>query len=155
MGKIVVETVIAAPVERVFDLARDVDVHTETASFSDEKLVSPGRLQGLLELGDLVAFEGRHFGIRQTFVAKIIEMSPPRRFVDEMVKGAFSWLRHEHEFHIHAEGTLMRDVVVWRSPLGLLGWIADALVVEKHMRWFVATKHNNLKARAEARTAAG
>ena len=149
MGKIVVETVIAAPVERVFDLARDVDVHTETASFSGEQLVTPGRLQGLLELGDLVAFEGRHFGIRQTFVAKIIEMSPPRRFVDEMVKGAFSWLRHDHEFHIHAEGTLMRDVVEWRAPLGLLGRIADALFLQRHMRWFVTTKQQNLKNVAE------
>jgi ligand-binding SRPBCC domain-containing protein len=149
MGQVVIETVIAAPVERVFDLARDVGIHTETASFSDERLVSPGRLQGLLELGDLVAFEGRHFGIRQTFIAKIIEMSPPRRFVDEMVKGAFTWLKHEHEFHVHAQGTLMRDVITWKAPLGPLGRIADALFVERHMRWFVTTKQGNLKRAAE------
>ena len=150
MGEVVVETVIAAPVESVFELARDVDVHAESASFTDERLVSPGRLTGILELGDLVAFEGRHFGIRQTFIARIVEMSPPRLFVDEMVKGAFSWLRHEHEFHIHAEGTLMRDVVRWRSPLGILGKIADWLFVERHMEWFVRTKQNNLKRISES-----
>ena len=149
MGKVVVETVIAAPVENVFELARDVGAHVESASFSSERLVPPGRLSGLLELGDLVAFEGRHFGVRQTFIAKIIEMSPPRRFVDEMVEGAFSWLRHDHEFHVHAEGTLMRDVVLWRAPLGVLGRVADALFLEKHMRWFVATKQANLKRIAE------
>lgn len=143
--RIVVDTVIAAPVEDVFDLARDVRVHVETASFTGEQLVTPGRLQGLLELGDLVAFEGRHFGIRQTFIAKIVEMAPPRLFVDEMVKGAFTWLRHEHEFHIHAEGTLMRDVLEWRSPLGPIGALADFLFVKRHMEWFVRTKQNNLR----------
>ncbi len=145
MGKIVVETVIPVPVETCFDLARDVGVHTRTASFSGERLVPPGRMSGLLELGDLVAFEGRHFGIRQTFVAKITEMAPPRRFVDEMVRGAFTWLRHDHEFHIHARGTLMRDVVEWRSPLGFLGKLADALFVERHMEWFVRTKQANFR----------
>lgn len=147
MGKIVVETVIELPVEEAFDLARDVGKHVQSAAFTGERLVPPGRTSGLLELGDLVAFEGRHFGIRQTFVARIIEMSPPRRFVDEMVRGAFTWMRHEHEFHIHARGTLMRDVVAWRAPLGIVGKLADALFLERHMRWFVRTKQANLAKR--------
>jgi ligand-binding SRPBCC domain-containing protein len=149
VGKIVVETVIAVPVEVCFDLARDVEAHVESASFSEERLVPPGRLTGLLELGDRVAFEGRHFGVRQTFIAKIVEMSPPHRFVDEMVKGAFRWLRHEHDFHVHARGTLMRDVVEWRAPFGILGRIADALFLERHMQSFVETKQGNLKRIAE------
>ena len=149
MGEILVETIIAAPVERCFDLARDVQVHVLTASFSGERLLPAGRTEGLLELGDLVAFEARHFGVRQSFVAKIIEVSPPHRFVDEMVSGAFQWLRHEHHFHVHAAGTLMRDLVRWRAPLGLLGRAADALFLERHMRWFVTTKQANLKRIAE------
>ena len=149
MGKVVVETLIELPVEAVFDLARDVETHAQSAAFSGERLVEPGRTKGLLELGDLVAFEGRHFGIRQRFVARIVEMSPPRRFVDEMVRGAFRWLRHEHEFHVHARGTLMRDLLQWRSPLGLLGRIADALFVERHVESFVRSKQQNLKRMAE------
>ena len=136
----------------MFDLARDVSAHAESASFTGERLVSPGKLSGVLELGDLVAFEGRHFGIRQTFVAKIVEMAPPRLFVDEMVRGAFQWLRHEHEFHIHANGTLMRDVLNWRAPLGIIGTIADKMFVERHMEWFVRTKQQHLKRIAEERT---
>lgn len=143
--KLVVETVIHAPVERCFDMARDVAAHVESAAFSGEKLVPPGKLEGTLGLGDLVAFEGRHFGLRQRFVARITEVTPPRRFVDEMVSGAFRWLRHEHEFVMHAEGTLMRDVLEWESPLGFIGRIADALFVRRHMEWFVRTKQENLK----------
>jgi hypothetical protein len=148
--RIEIETLIEIPVEVCFDLARDVDKHAESAAFSGERLVPPGRLHGLLELGDFVAFEARHFGMRQTFVARIIELEPPRRFVDEMVRGAFRWLRHEHEFHIHARGTLMRDVIQWRSPLGFLGRIADALFIKRHMESFVRTKQQNLKRIGEA-----
>ena len=71
MATIVVETRIRAPIELCFDLARDVGAHAESAAFSSERVVEPGRTQGLLELGDLVAFEGRHFGITQRFVARI------------------------------------------------------------------------------------
>jgi ligand-binding SRPBCC domain-containing protein len=150
VGKVVVETVIAAPVEIVFELSRDVAIHAESAAFSGERLVPPGRMSGILELADHIAFEGRHFGVRQTFVAKITAVEPPHRYVDEMVRGPFRWLRHEHEFHIHAQGTLMRDVVEWRAPLGFLGSIADRLFLERHMRRFVGTKQANLKRIIEA-----
>jgi len=147
--KIVVETFIAAPAEICFDLARDVGAHTESASFSRERAVAPGRTEGLLELGDVVTFEGIHFGIRQRFTAKIVEMDRPRRFVDELVKSTFRSLRHVHDFESRDAGTLMRDTLEWISPLGVLGKIADALFVGRHMRHFVATKQAALKRMAE------
>jgi len=73
---IVVETVIAAPPEVCFDLALDVGAHAESAAFSGERIVEPGRLSGVLQLGDLVTFEGKHFGIRQRFTTKIVEIDP-------------------------------------------------------------------------------
>lgn len=150
MTTVTIETEIDAPREVCFDLARDVGAHSESASFSGEKLVEPGRLSGLLEQGDLVTFEGRHFGIRQRFTARIMEMDRPNRFVDEMVRGAFHSLRHVHEFQAHGEGgTLMRDALTWQTPLGFLGRIADALFLERHMIWFVTTKQKALKEIAE------
>jgi hypothetical protein len=91
MGEITIETRIHAPIELCFDLARDVTAHAESAAFSSERIVAPGRTQDLLELGDLVAFEARHFGMTQSFIAKITALDRPNRFVDEMVDGAFNW----------------------------------------------------------------
>ena len=152
MANIIIETLIAAPREICFDLARDVRAHAESASFSAERIVEPGRLTGLLEEGDLVTFEGRHFGIRQRFTARVIEMRRPEFFVDEMVRGAFLSMRHRHEFHERDGVTLMRDLLDWRAPLGL---IADPLFLKRHMRWFVTTKQRALKETAEQRGAAG
>jgi len=138
-----IETIIAAPPEFCFDLALDVGVHAESAAFSGERVVEPGRLAGALQLGDLLTFEGRHFGLRQRFTTRIVEVDRPRRFVDEMVRGAFRRLRHVHEFHPHDGGTLMRDVLDWEATLGFL--------LKHHMRWFVSTKQRHLKQSIERR----
>ena len=151
MTRIVIETFIAAPPELVFDLARDVGAHTRSASFSGERAVPPGRTEGLLELGDLVTFEGRHFGIRQRFTAKIVEIDRPRYFVDELVKAAFRSMRHVHEFEPRDGGTLMRDTLDWISPFGLLGVIADKIAVRRHLRRFLTRKQQALKEIAEQR----
>jgi ligand-binding SRPBCC domain-containing protein len=140
---ITIETLIAAPPELCFDLALDVDAHAESAAFSGERVVEPGRVSGVLQLGDLVTFEGRHFGIRQRFTARIVEVDRPRRFIDEMVRGAFTRLRHVHEFEPRGDQTLMRDILEWQAPLGFL--------LKRHMTWFVATKQQHLKSIIEGR----
>jgi len=140
----------------------------ESSAFTGERAVAPGRTSGLLELGDLLTFEGRHLGVRQRVTVKITEMDPPRRYVDVGVHGALRELHHVHEFWeegaphpvpLPASGerdgvrgdviTVMRDTVTWRSPFGLLGRAADALFVARHMRWFVREKQMRLKAIAE------
>lgn len=149
MTTLIIETPIHASVEHCFDLARDVSAHTKSAAFSSERVVPPGRIDGLLELGDLVAFEGRHFGIRQRFVAKITVLDRPHRFVDEMVEGAFKWLRHVHEFEADRNATLMRDTLEWEAPFGIVGRLADIIFLRRHMRWFVTKKQTALKRIAE------
>jgi hypothetical protein len=146
--RISIDTRIDALPDVCFDLARDVSVHAESAAFSGERLVEPGKMSGRLEVGDLVTFEGRHFGIRQRFTAKITRVERPHLFVDEMVRGAFRSLRHIHEFHRHGDGTLMRDILEWSAPLG---WLADPLFLRRHMEWFVRTKQENLKRILETR----
>lgn len=151
MTRIVIETRIRAPREVVFDLARSVDAHTQSAAFSRERAVPPGRTSGLLEAGDMVTFEGVHFFVRQRFTARIVSMSRPEVFVDEAVHGAFKSMRHVHEFFIDAGNgeTLMRDTLDWEAPLGILGRIADAIALKRHLTRFVTRKQNALKEMAE------
>ncbi|HTE20056.1 MAG TPA: SRPBCC family protein [Armatimonadota bacterium] len=149
MPRIELHTRINAPIERCFDLARDVGAHCETAAFTRERVLPPGRTAGLLELGDEVIFEAVHLGVRRRLRARITEMERPTRFVDEMVEGDFQRLRHVHEFRREGDVTVMRDVIEWTSPLGLLGRLADRLFVERHLRWFLATKQAKLEGLAE------
>lgn len=146
-----VETVIVAPREIVFDLARDVSAHTASAAFTRERAVAPGRTEGRLELGDTVTFQGIHFCLRLRFTARIVEFERPARFVDELVRSSFRKLRHEHDFEEHGGTTVMRDILEWVSPFGFIGRIADALFVTRHMRSFVIRKQLALKEIAKRR----
>lgn len=149
MPTLVIETDIAAPIERCFDLARDIGLHCKTASPSRERAVA-GVIEGRIELGETVTFEGVHFGIRQRFTAKVTEFERPTRFVDEMIRGAFASMKHIHEFTPSAQGTRMKDTLLWTSPLGIFGVIADRLFVVRHLRAFLLHRNAELKAAAEA-----
>ena len=144
-------TVVHAPVELVFDLARDVDEHTAALAHTAERVVPPGRTSGRLEQGDLVCFRARHFGLPMSLCARVVELSRPERFVDEQVRGAFRSLRHTHTFAATGGGTLVTDVVEWTSPLGPLGTVADSLVLRRHLLGILTARNAHLKRRAEVR----
>ena len=61
-------TYIEAPIERCFDLARDVEVHTQTTAKTKEKAVG-GITSGLLNKGDRVTWEATHFKVKQRLTA--------------------------------------------------------------------------------------
>ena len=54
-------------------------------------------------------------------------------------------MRHVHEFIPQGKGTLMRDTVEWKSPLGMLGTIADALFLKRYMHSFITRRALQLK----------
>lgn len=145
MPVIVFKTVVDAPIERCFDVSRDIGIHTQTVwKHTREKAVS-GVTTGLIEAGQTVTFEATHFGVRQRLTSKIVEYDRPFYFVDEMQKGAFHSLRHEHIFVEQPEGTLMTDIMDYKSPLGFLGRIFDYFVLERYMYRFIRHRSLELK----------
>jgi ligand-binding SRPBCC domain-containing protein len=149
MPTVTVQTTINAPRSLVFDLARDVDVHVITTSWTGEKIVA-GVSSGKLMRNDLVTFEARHLGFRQQLTARISEMEYPSWFEDVLVKGAFSYLKHTHRFsEISQVQTAMIDILEFTSPLGILGQIADVLFLKAYMHNFLIRKNSNLKSLAE------
>lgn len=151
MTTIIVETLIDAPLEHCFDLARDIGLHCRTTSKTRERAVA-GVTSGLIELGQSVTFEAVHLGVRQRLTSKVVELEKPVYFVDEMVKDAFASMRHVHEFAAQDKSTLMRDTLIWKSPLGFLGTIADGLFLKRYMTKFVTERGLALKQVAENRT---
>lgn len=151
MPTIVVHTPINAPIQIVFDAARDVEIHTQTTMHTHEKVVG-GRRTGLFELGDEITFEATHFFVRQKLSARIVEMNAPFGFTDEMLRGAFKSLRHEHRFETVESGAQMTDVLTWTAPLGALGKVADVLFLKRYMTRFLIRRNRALKQIVEAPT---
>ena len=139
---------IKAPIELCFDLARNVDIHTQTTSNTKERAVG-GVMQGLLVEGDTVTWEAVHFGIKQRLTVKVTLMEKPAKFVDVLLNGAFHSFVHTHQFIEKDGGTMMIDTFQYKSPLGPLGVLADILFLQKYMETFIASRAKSLKEIAE------
>ena len=144
-----VSTVICAPRERVFDLARSIDVHQDSTGGTEERTVT-GVTHGLIGMDEEVTWEARHFGVRQRLTVRVTAFDRPKRFQDIMISGAFKRMVHDHEFADHPAGTLMRDRFEFNSPLGILGRIVDVLFLAAYMRRFIVRRNEVLKQLAES-----
>lgn len=142
-------TFVAAPIERVFDLSRSIELHTDSTSSTGERAIA-GVTSGLIGLGDEVTWRARHFGIWQSLSVKITACERPTHFADTMLRGAFRRMEHHHHFEPTADGVLMRDVFSFESPLGILGRIADALFLERYMKAFLVQRNRVIKQAAES-----
>ncbi|QNG60800.1 SRPBCC family protein [Bacillus sp. PAMC26568] len=150
MPVIKVSTVIKAPIEVCFDLARNVDIHTETTKATKEKAVG-GVKSGLLKAGDTVVWEAVHFGIKQRLTAKITDMDRPYQFTDIQIKGAFHSFTHTHTFIKAGNETEMMDLFEYKSPFGWIGIAADWLFLKRYMNQFLSNRAEELKRIAETR----
>ena len=141
-------TEVRAPIERIFDLARSVELHMDSTAQTGESAVA-GVTSGLMGLGDEVTWRARHLGIWQHLTSRITAFERPRHFRDSMVRGAFRRFDHDHFFAQQGEITVMRDVFDFQSPFGVLGGIADRLFLTGYMRRFLLTRCMLIKTVAE------
>jgi ligand-binding SRPBCC domain-containing protein len=133
MQTIQLETKIAAPMERCFLLSLSLDLHKESTSKTREEIIG-GRRVGVIGPNERVTWRAKHFGVWLTHETLISKYELPTYFQDVMLKGMFKRFEHDHTFKAQADGgTLMTDVLRFSAPLGLLGWIAETLV----LRWYL------------------
>lgn len=148
MAIIHLETFINAPIERVFDLARSIDLHKLSTKGTNEEAIG-GRTTGLIELNETVTWRAKHFGIYQTLTVVLTEFERPNLFADKMLKGAFASMKHTHKFEQKDNGTKMTDIFEFTSPFGFIGRLAESIFLTKYMKNFLVAKNKALKSVAE------
>ncbi len=113
MPLIHLETSINAPIERCFDLSRDIDLHMRSTEATREIAIT-GVTRGLIGLGEEVTWEGRapkaHDKNHSFYPAKSLQ-----RFTGA---GAFRRFDHDHYFAaVNGGATWMRDEFNYEAPL--------------------------------------
>jgi ligand-binding SRPBCC domain-containing protein len=152
MPKVIINTLIYAPLEICFNLARSIDLHKESMKHTGEQAVG-GVTKGLIELGESVTWKARHFGIVMKLTSRITEFQYPGMFVDEMVNGPFHSMKHRHIFQVSEGHTLMVDEFEYTSPFGTLGKLADTIFLESYMKKLLIQRSHILKDIAESSAA--
>jgi ligand-binding SRPBCC domain-containing protein len=133
-------TVLPVDVTTAFGMSLDVDFHVGSMASSGERAVGAIR-GGRLKLGDEVTWQARHFGLWWTMTSRITESDPPRRFVDEQVKGPFRAFRHEHGFEASASGCTMTDRVSFTAPGGPVGRVVERVFLGRYLKRLIEARN--------------
>lgn len=73
------------------------------------------------------------FGIKTTWVTEITHLVDKQYFVDEQRVGPYKIWHHQHFLEATPEGTFMEDIVSYQPPFGILGTIANQLIIKKKL----------------------
>ena len=148
MPKIHLTSFIAAPIERVFDLSRSINLHQISTASTNEKAID-GVLSGLINKDETVTWQAKHLFKTRLFTSKITEMQSPGFFIDEMVKGDFKSFHHEHHFKAATNGTIMIDLLSFETPYGTFGKIVNTIFLKSYIEKFLIKRNEVIKDYAE------
>ncbi|WCT13559.1 SRPBCC family protein [Mucilaginibacter jinjuensis] len=148
MPEIILQTFISAPAKVCFDLSLSIDLHKISTAHTNEEAIE-GTTIGLIKLGEYVTWRARHFGIWFKMTSEITSLIPNESFIDEMLKGPFKSIKHTHTFEAQSCGTLMTDVFCFQSPFGVLGFIADKLILTAYLKKLLIDRNAVIKKYAE------
>ena len=148
MTTIHLTTKIKAPIQTVFDLNRNIDIHKLSISKSNEKAID-GITSGLINLNETVTWKGKHFGVYQTHKSLISAMEAPNYFVDEMVEGRFKSFAHQHTFTEENGVIIMQDEIQYETPFGIFGKLFDKFILKDYLTTLIKERNEFVKNLAE------
>jgi len=140
MPTIHLTTFIAAPVERVFDLSRNISLHKISMEEFGEKATG-GITSGLINIDDTVTWKAKHLFKTRFFTSKIIEMKPFEKFTDKMIKGDFISFQHEHFFKPIDNGTIVIDIINFETPYGVLGKLVNQFYLNAYLEKLIIKRN--------------
>ena len=144
MPTIHLTTFIAAPVERVFDLSRNISLHKLSMQESGEEAIA-GITSGLINVEDTVTWKAKHLFKTRFFTSKIIEMKPFEKFTDKMIKGDFISYQHEHFFKPIENGTILIDIINFETPYGFIGKLINRFYLNTYLEKLITHRNEVIR----------
>lgn len=149
MPTIHLTTFIEAPVDRVFDLCRNIDLHKQSMAKYNEETVA-GTQFGLIEKDETVTWKAKHLFKTRMLRVKITEMKKAQSFTDEQIEGNFKMMKHEHHFKPVENGTIMIDLFHFESPWGSLGKFVNKVYLTSYLKKLLEQRNKTIKEFAES-----
>jgi ligand-binding SRPBCC domain-containing protein len=123
---------LAAPLDQVFEffsVARNLERITPPWLRFEVRTPEPVRM----EAGSLIDYRLRYRGIALGWTSQIEVWRPGREFVDRQLRGPYGLWHHRHTFAVTNAGTLVEDEVHYAAPFGMLGELAQPLLIERDL----------------------
>jgi ligand-binding SRPBCC domain-containing protein len=84
-------------------------------------------------------------GIPLNWLTEITQVQVPDYFVDNQKSGPFALWHHQHFFEKHDNGVRMRDVVHYTASMGILGKLAEQIIVKRRVNEIFEFRYQKLK----------
>jgi ligand-binding SRPBCC domain-containing protein len=125
----------------VFEFFADaLNLEKITPPWLEFRVITPQPIQ--MREGAEIEYRLKIRGIPIWWRSRITVWDPPRRFVDEQMRGPYRLWIHEHHFTEESGGTSCEDSVQY-APLG--GALINKLMVERDVRQIFAYRSGRLK----------
>lgn len=126
---------IPATVEKVWDfISSPANLKKITPAYMGFDVTSKN-LPAKMYPGMIISYKvSPVFGIKTTWVTEITQVKEQKYFVDEQRVGPYSLWHHEHKIESIPGGVLMTDIVSYKPPYGVLGSIANALLIKNKLK---------------------
>lgn len=148
METVRVATWINAPVERCFLLSTHLDLRYASGVPAQERPLA-GATAGMMREGDIVPFQGRHFGLPGVRSTRVEILRPHAFFQEVMVAGSLRHFEHDHHFATMDDGARVRDEIRFSLSPGVVGRIARGFV-RRHLVAMLQERHAMLRRVAES-----
>lgn len=137
---------IPAPLEQVWDFfSTHANLQLITPAYMRFEIISQN-LEEKLHTGQVIEYKVRPiFDISLNWKTVIKKVEAPVYFMDEQQKGPYSLWQHQHYFKAIDGGTEMTDIVLYKNPFGIVGELANGLIVKKKLRNIFEFRFNKLE----------
>jgi len=125
---------IPLPIEQVFAFYADAhNLERITPPWLGFEVTTPRPIA--MGVGTLIEYRLRLHRVPVRWRTRIAAWEPPLRFVDLQVRGPYSLWEHTHTFEEDGPtATIIHDRVRYAIPFGLLGELANRLLVQRDLK---------------------
>jgi ligand-binding SRPBCC domain-containing protein len=149
MPTIHLTTFIAAPIERVFDLSRNVTIYKTLVQGRNETM-SSGAVSNVVAHGETMTFHAKHFGKTRLITTRVVALQKPSSFVQEQVKGDLLHFKHEHHFKAVDNGTILIDMIDFDGPRDIIVKMIGKLYLKSYLEKFINKRNALIRQYAES-----
>lgn len=148
MEKLALNTEIKAPIARVFDLARSVDLF-QLAQDRKQQVKQLFQENHLLNESQAISWSAKLAGLKDQFTALITKMNSPHLIEEQLNFGHFVQFKHKRFFEEKEGKTIIRDEFIIDKTAGKLGVAFDLESFKQQLKKTLKHQYKQLKRYAE------
>ena len=125
---------IPASIDRVWDfITSPKNLKEITPPYMNFEVTS-NELPEKIYAGMIISYKVSPFlGLRMLWVTEITQIKEREYFIDEQRVGPYSMWHHQHRIVAIPGGVQMDDIVSYKPPYGIIGAIANTIIIKKQL----------------------